>query len=75
MNFQLNNSLQLTHIYVGNQLASPLSHEFSMSLQDRHAMAWSDFNDDGQMDIFITRGAIGGTLSIYPQTIIYTVDE
>ena len=75
MNFQLNNSVPLTHIYVGNQLASPLSHEFSMSLQDRHAMAWSDFNDDGQMDIFITRGAIGGTLSIYPQTIIDTVDE
>ncbi|MGB5726521.1 MAG: hypothetical protein WBM52_04840, partial [Thiogranum sp.] len=34
MNFQLNNSVPLTHIYVGNQLASPLSHEFSMSLQD-----------------------------------------
>jgi hypothetical protein len=38
-------------------------------------MAWSDFNDDGQLDIFITRGAIGGTLRIYPQSIVDTVDE
>ena len=75
MNFKLDDSIPLTHIYVGNQLVSPLSHEFSLPLQDRHAMAWSDFNDDGQLDIFITRGAIGGTLRIYPQSIIDTVDE
>jgi hypothetical protein len=75
MNFELDNSIALTHIYVGNQLVSPSSHEFSLPLQDRHAMAWSDFNDDGQLDIFITRGAIGGTLRIYPQSIVDTVNE
>ena len=75
MNFQLDSSIPLTHVYIGNQLVSPASYEFSLPLQDRHAMAWSDFNDDGQLDIFITRGAIGGTLRIYPQSIIDTVDE
>lgn len=75
INFHLDESLPLTHIYLGNQLVSPSSHEFSLTLQDRHAMAWSDFNGDGQLDIFITRGAIGGTLRIYPESIIDKVDE
>jgi hypothetical protein len=38
-------------------------------------MVWSDFNDDGQSDIFITRGAIGGTLRKYPESIISRVNE
>ena len=75
MNFKLDDSIAPTHIYVGNQLISPHSREFSLPLQDRHAMIWSDFNDDGQPDIFITRGAIGGTLRIYPESIVSTVNE
>jgi hypothetical protein len=75
MNFKLDDSIPLTGIYIGNQLVSPPSHEFSLPLQDRHAMAWSDFNDDGQPDIFITRGAIGGTLRMFPQSIIDIVNE
>jgi len=75
MNFKLDDTIAPADIYVGNQLISPQSHEFSLPLQDRHAMLWSDFNDDGQLDIFITRGAIGGTLRIYPQYIIDSVDE
>lgn len=75
MNFKLDDSTELTNVFVGNQLISPSSNEFSLPLQDRHAMVWSDFNDDGQPDIFITRGAIGGTLQIYPQNIVDTVNE
>jgi hypothetical protein len=75
MNFVLDSSIALSQVYVGNQLVSPTSHEFSLPLQDRHAMLWSDFNDDGQLDIFITRGAIGGTLNLYPQSITSHVDE
>ncbi|MDX2419357.1 MAG: CRTAC1 family protein [Xanthomonadales bacterium] len=75
MNFKLDGSIALSKIYVGNQLISPSSHEFSLPLQDRHAMLWSDFNDDGQLDIFITRGAIGGTLKLYPRGITDAVDE
>ncbi|MDB4409743.1 CRTAC1 family protein [Gammaproteobacteria bacterium] len=75
MNFKLDAPIPLTYIYVGNQLVSPQSYEFSLPLQDRHAMAWSDFNNDEQLDIFITRGAIGGTLRAYPQSIVDTVHE
>ena len=75
MNFKVDESVPLTHIYIGNQLVTPRTHEFSLPLQDRHALAWSDFNDDGQLDIFITRGAIGGTLRIYPPVISNTLDE
>lgn len=75
MNIKLDDSIALSQIYVGNQLISPSSHEFSLPLQDRHAMLWSDFNDDGQLDIFITRGAIGGTLKLFPRDITDSVDE
>ena len=75
LNFTLDDSIELTRVYLGNKLISPPSHAFSLPLQDRHAMAWSDFNDDGQLDIFITRGAIGGTLRIYPQNIVDTVND
>jgi len=75
INFKLDESIPLTQIHVGNQLVEPHSHEFSLLLQDRHAMVWSDFNDDGQLDIFVTRGAIGGTLRAYPQSIASKVDE
>ena len=75
MNFKLDDSIALSQIYVGNQLIPPSSHEFSLSLQDRHAMVWSDFSDDGQLDIFITRGAIGGTLRLYPESITSKVNE
>ena len=75
INFKLNESIPLTQVYVGNQLVEPDSHRFSLLLQDRHAMVWSDFNDDSQLDIFITRGAIGGTLPVYPQSVASKVDE
>lgn len=75
VDFKLDKSIPLTQIYVGNQLVAPGSHEFSLLLQDRHAMVWSDFNDDSQPDIFITRGAIGGTLPVYPQSVASKVDE
>ena len=39
---------------------------FEMTLLDRHGMAWSDFNHDGIPDIFINRGALGGTLRTFP---------
>lgn len=75
MEIKLDDTISLEDIYVGNQLVSPPGQEFSLPLQDRHALAWSDINDDGLLDIFITRGAIGGTLRIYPQSIVDIVDE
>ena len=43
--------------------------EFEMALLDRHSMAWSDFNHDGLPDIFINRGALGGTLRSFPKVV------
>lgn len=43
--------------------------EFEIFLLDRHGMAWSDFNADGLPDVFINRGAIGGTLRAFPPEI------
>jgi ASPIC and UnbV/FG-GAP-like repeat len=47
----------------------PTCLEFEMTLLDRHGMAWSDFNGDGVPDIFINRGALGGTLRTFPKPV------
>jgi ASPIC and UnbV/FG-GAP-like repeat len=47
----------------------PTCLEFEMTLLDRHGMAWSDFNGDGVSDIFINRGALGGTLRSFPKEV------
>ena len=47
----------------------PTCLEFEMTLRDRHSMAWSDLNNDGIPDIFINRGALGGTLRDFPNAI------
>jgi hypothetical protein len=49
--------------------ACPTCLEFEMTLLDRHSMAWSDFNADGVPDIFINRGALGGTLRAFPKAV------
>lgn len=76
INIQLKSSLPLDRVYVGNRKVSPSGNKIVLSLKDPHALAWSDFNDDGQIDVFTTRGAIGGTLRIHPESIIrITKDE
>lgn len=47
----------------------PTCLQFEMTLLDRHGMAWSDFNGDGVPDIFINRGALGGTLRTFPKQV------
>jgi hypothetical protein len=42
---------------------------FTFSLRDRHAMAWTDYDGDGRLDVFIDRGALGGTLRMFPEAI------
>jgi hypothetical protein len=49
--------------------ACPQCLDFEMTLLDRHSMAWSDINHDGRPDVFINRGALGGMLRRFPQTV------
>lgn len=66
---RLGGSIPLTRVYLGEQKVSPRSREFDLTFQDRHGMAWADYNDDGRLDVFISRGAIGGTLRTFPQEV------
>lgn len=69
VNIQLTGSVPLKSVHIGNQRVSPRTTNFDLTFQDRHGMAWSDYNDDGRMDVFITRGALGGTLRDVPDDV------
>lgn len=49
-------------VFIGPRNVSPTSMPFSLSLGDRHGTAWGDFNNDGKVDLFVTRGAMVGIL-------------
>lgn len=66
---ELDASFPLSAVYVGKRKVSPRSSSFELTFRDRHGMAWADYNDDGHMDVFITRGALGGTLLALPESI------
>ena len=69
LNIHLGNAIPLTSIFVGVQKVSPRSGDLSFTFQDRHGMAWFDYNDDGRLDVFISRGAVGGTLRGLPPVV------
>ena len=73
--FSIGDSLPPANVYMGLQKVSPSDHSFSVSLQDRHGMAWADINHDGQLDVFITRGAIAGTLREFPESIRRSITD
>jgi ASPIC and UnbV/FG-GAP-like repeat len=50
-------------IFVGAYQLNPPDHRFTLHLQDRHGMAWGDYNRDGLVDVFIARGALKGELA------------
>ncbi len=71
---ELDGSLPSTSVYVGRQKISPRSKQFDsrrfdLTFQDPHGMAWADYNDDGAMDVFVNRGALGGTLKALPENV------
>jgi hypothetical protein len=63
---ELDPSSPLTAVYVGKRKVSPRNASFELTFQDRHGVAWADYNDDGLPDIYITRGALSGTLLALP---------
>jgi hypothetical protein len=65
--FRLDDAIPLENVYVGLGKVSPAGRTFSLTMRDRHAMAWADYNNDGRLDIFINRGALGGTLRAHTE--------
>ena len=72
---RLDGPIPLTRVYVGQQRVPPRSRQFDLSFQDRHGLAWADYSGNGRMDVFISRGAIGGTLRILPASVQSTVKD
>ena len=75
MAVQLEGSVPLNSVYIGRQKVSPHSKQFELTFQDRHGMAWADYNDDGLMDIFISRGALSGQLRLLPESVSGAVQD
>ena len=75
ISFEIKGNLRSSQIYVGNKKITPQSTSFTMALQDRHGLAWADFNNDGKMDVFTNRGALGGGLSQYPESVQNTIKD
>jgi ASPIC and UnbV/FG-GAP-like repeat len=77
---ELEGSLPLASVFVGHQKISPRpapldSRRFDLTFQDPHGMAWSDYNDDGALDIFIDRGALGGTAKALPEAVLKGIQD
>jgi hypothetical protein len=73
--FQVNGAAPLSKIFVGRGRVSPTTHEFTLAMRDRHAMAWADYNSDGVLDLFINRGALGGTLQSHTSEIRESIKD
>jgi hypothetical protein len=69
VSFSFDKAQPLSQTYIGSQRIVPKTDSISLSLLDRHAMVWTDFNDDGQLDLFMDRGALGGSLRKFPDHI------
>ena len=65
---QIDDSLPLTAIFIGQDALTPDSYGFDLMWRDRHSMSWSDVDNDGQRDVFVGRGGIHGKMRLYPET-------
>lgn len=66
VNFVIGTDLDSAHIYIGRHAVNPPENSFTIFLNDRHGMAWADFNADGKKDVFISRGGLRGRMALLP---------
>lgn len=71
--FELDQGVDLSRVFIGHQKLNPKSYEFQLQLKDRHGLVWFDYNDDGRLDVYMSRGGNRGESDIYPVEL--TVDE
>ena len=55
----------LADVFVGRRAVSPSTRQFTIYERDRHGMAGADFNGDGHIDAFVTRGGVSGNIERY----------
>lgn len=65
---KLDKSLPLNQVHVGAQALHPRRRKFTLRWQDRHGMAWVDYQGDDRMDVFITRGGLRGQILNFPDS-------
>jgi hypothetical protein len=53
---------EASSVFIGPRGVHPRSMPFELSLGDRHATVWGDYDNDGRSDLFINRGAMVGFL-------------
>jgi ASPIC and UnbV/FG-GAP-like repeat len=58
----LDPSVDLDRVYVGARGVQPRDHRFVLALRDRHGLAWADYNGDGDVDLFVSRGGANGQI-------------
>lgn len=60
--FELAPTIPLDTVYLGQDRLNPSDSKFELLWRDRHSMAWTDINQDSQLDVFIGRGGIRGKI-------------
>ncbi len=53
----------LSEVFVGEPKTQPPARTFTLTLRDRHGIAWADLNDDRRTDAFVVRGGVSGTIA------------
>jgi hypothetical protein len=54
-----------SRVFVGHRAVRALGSQFTVFVNDRHGMAWADYDHDGHLDVFITRGGHSGHIDRY----------
>ena len=66
---RLRTGLDPSETFVGSQAVPAPGDRFTLTLRDRHAIAWADFNGDDALDAFVARGGLKGRIARYRELV------